>query len=517
MLSFYPCTPDALRDIQPIIRQSHHLCSDLSAGALLMWPEVPPQYCIWHNTLTIQRNQGGAPAFSWPAGDDEEGLFEALLLYAKEQNIALRFFGLTGDTIARLREDPRFPIVPAAFERRWSDYLYAAADISEFRGRKYSTQKNHINKYRRFYGEPQIRPLLPEDTPAVLGMLRRYEEEHPGQGSLEAAELRHTRELLSIYSTYGFPAVCLSEGGEIIGFSIGELIGDMLVIHIEKALTSYPGAYPVLFQGFVRYVQELTGNTLRYVNREDDSGDEGLRISKLRYHPIALVHKYQTQLTSPSARLQAILMKDDLMKTDLTKDDLMKDDLMKVNDSDDSAEPAWMSKLPVLKAGGACLTSFRPEDKAAYLRLNTDEENNRWWGYDYREDEWLPSPVTEDTFYESLCFDMAVGDSINFAIRETPEGPMIGEALLWNFTSRGEAEAGCRLFPEYQHKGYGRGAMAACIRLAADTLHLSVKSRCFRENTASLKMLKSCGFREDSTDDTYIYLKLPETYKQAGA
>ncbi len=62
-----------------------------------------------------------------------------------------------------------------------------------------------------------------------------------------------------------------------------------MIIHVEKALIEYEGAYPTMAQEFA---EQFAVDGIIYINREDDSDDPGLRKSKLQYNPIRLVDKY---------------------------------------------------------------------------------------------------------------------------------------------------------------------------------------------------------------------------------
>ena len=472
MLHFEPYSPEALKKALPYIRQSPYPCSDVSAGMLFMWQEgADVRLCVWHDTFLIREDYGDQNAFSWPYGADPDGMLRELAAYARENSLAMRFFAVSPGLLEEIRADGRFGSVSAACDPRWSDYLYSFEDAATFRGRKFSGQRNHINRFVRRYGEPAVRFLRAEDVPRVQAMLSAYEQEHPDGNALERMELRKTRELLLHTEELDLPAACLTVGEEIAAFSIGEIIGDTLIIHVEKALKRFEGAYPAMYRGFVRLVWEKLGHPLRLVNREDDSGDPGLRISKRQYQPVGLVDKYLVRLDSPAAALEAV---------------------------------------PVLRAGKVVLTPFREEDKAAYLRLNTDAENNRWWGYDYRKDMKITGPVDENTFFDAVRFDMRVGDSVNFAIRLEEDGGMIGEVLLWRFTLAGTAELGCRLFPQYQGRGYGRAAFSAAADFAGDALGQKTRARCFLENAASRRMIEASGFRCVRQDDVYYYFERPE-------
>ena len=137
--------------------------------------------------------------------------------------------------------------------------------------------------------------------------------------------------------------------------------------------------------------------------------------------------------------------------------------------------------------------------------MNTDIENNRYWGYDYREDINLTGPIDENIFYDSVMYDMCAGDSYNFAVRLAEDGKMIGEAVLWNFTSDGSAELGCRILPEFQGHGYGTAAFTAAADFGVRTLNVKVTARCHIDNAASYRMITASGFGPLCKNQNYYY------------
>ena len=60
-----------------------------------------------------------------------------------------------------------FPASTAVGERDNFDYLYRAEDLSAFAGRRYSGQRNHINKFRKLYPDAVYRELTPADRDKV--------------------------------------------------------------------------------------------------------------------------------------------------------------------------------------------------------------------------------------------------------------------------------------------------------------------------------------------------------------
>ena len=90
--------------------------------------------------------------------------------------------------------------------------------------------------------------------------------------------------------------IALTEGDTILALTIGSpLSPDTFDVHFEKADETVEGAYAAINQAFAQYLQD-THPELRYLNREDDMGLEGLRKAKLSYCPHHMEEKYWAYL-----------------------------------------------------------------------------------------------------------------------------------------------------------------------------------------------------------------------------
>ena len=67
-------------------------------------------------------------------------------------------------------------------------------------------------------------------------------------------------------------------------------------MHIEKADKSYDGLYALINNQFVK--KFCNSNDIKYVNREEDLGIDGLRKAKRSYNPIFQVEKYLIEFNS---------------------------------------------------------------------------------------------------------------------------------------------------------------------------------------------------------------------------
>ena len=178
-------------------------------------------------------------------------------------------------------------------ERQFFDYVYNAQKLRTLSGKKYHKKKNHVNAFLREYeGRWEYRTLSRENRDEIMDFLAKWKVERKIEDPYHRIESEAEGIRFLLYECENVPVRIggIYVDGELNAFSIASKNenSDMIFVHIEKANPEMRGLYPVINQQF--QMHEFPDAT--EVNREDDMGLEGLRKSKLSYHPIRLLKKY---------------------------------------------------------------------------------------------------------------------------------------------------------------------------------------------------------------------------------
>ena len=122
----------------------------------------------------------------------------------------------------------------AESKRDWADYLYNLEDHINFPGKKFHTQRNHLNHFLRDNPDAKFVPVTPETMPAAKRFLAEYEQYTPVDKVIEREEMYRSEELLRVALTLGQKAGYIDVDGVIVALAVGETMGDVLYVHVEK-------------------------------------------------------------------------------------------------------------------------------------------------------------------------------------------------------------------------------------------------------------------------------------------
>lgn len=264
---------------------------DLTVGTVLMWREVNrTEFCIEEGSLFLRLvGFSGRECYFLPFGGD---LPSAVRRLKAAVSGPVRLVSVPKEYLPVLRAiDGEFLVEE---NRDYFDYLYRAEDLKTLSGKKYAKKRNLISQFDRAYPQAEVR-IIDEATRAeVLSFFHRLMATlGEGETAVERLEREGCECVLTDPALCGMQGISLCVNGETVGFSLGEVLGDTLFTHIEKADRAYKGVYQKLTNTFVN---TFAVEGVLHVNREDDAGDEGLRRAKLDYHPECLLGKYTVTL-----------------------------------------------------------------------------------------------------------------------------------------------------------------------------------------------------------------------------
>jgi len=164
------------------------------------------------------------------------------------------------------------------------------------------------------------------------------------------------------------------------------------------------------------------------------------------------------------------------------------------------SECALIDEYPNALFENVELTSLREEDARDYARLWRDEVNNKYWGYDYRDDY---ESADDGLFIELAGHDFNSGTAISLAIRV--DGMFVGEVLISSFDYKGGADVAIRILPEYQRRGYASTARSLVFDVAARIGLVALYARVYRENTASVSLFSKDADEKNEENGIYVF------------
>lgn len=247
------------------------------------------KYAVIEDALVFRSDDEGM-AFSYPAGEKENirKAVDYLTEYCSRQDCPLVFYNVTPEMFTQLEQwyPGRFTV---EYNRDYADYIYETEKLATLAGKKLHAKRNHINKFKTQYPDWTYESLSDENVEECFQMALTWRNENGCEDDPEKnAEMCVTLNSLRLYKELGLKGGVLRAQGRIVAFTVGEpLCGDTFVVHIEKAFPDVDGAYPMINQQFVQH----ECMDYKYVNREEDTGAEGLRKAKLSYKPAFLEEK----------------------------------------------------------------------------------------------------------------------------------------------------------------------------------------------------------------------------------
>jgi len=291
MLEFKRMNLSDIQEIGPYFKYSVNRICDNTVGGAFMWRDYfSVEYAIYNETIVFKSKvvySDNIIAFSVPLGKDIPGCIDKVVEYCNANEMRISFCTVTVEEIDLL--ETKFPSFQIFKEVNWSDYVYNVEDLSTLVGRKFNGQRNHMNFFKRENPDYNFEILTEENIPAVRAWYDKLTAKLDLTTEVAVEEHDRVLEVLDMWDIYGMYGGVLKVNGEVVAFSVGESINNVLFVHIEKADISYRGAYQVINNELVK---QFATPEIEYVNREEDVGDEGLRYSKKSYHPCDIIDKF---------------------------------------------------------------------------------------------------------------------------------------------------------------------------------------------------------------------------------
>lgn len=296
MIEFKPIIPEEKALYERYLFDGRERGCELSFANLCLWGKQ--QATIFHDHMVLFSQFNQHFIYPYPAGTgDKKAVLDAIIADADERGIPCRITSLRKDDMLTLEQ-----LYPGKFRihcnRDSSDYVYSIDDLADLKGRKYHRKRNHLKRFQASYPEYTVRPLDDEIFPQVRHMVDAWYADRQNDTAAGDYEMEQTAldRALQFYRKLDMETLVLLHGEKVLAITFGSRLSeDTFDVHFEKAIPNAEGAYAAINYEFANYIRNKYPQ-IRFLNREEDMGLEGLRKAKESYYPHHMVEKCQAIL-----------------------------------------------------------------------------------------------------------------------------------------------------------------------------------------------------------------------------
>ncbi|MDD2491947.1 MAG: phosphatidylglycerol lysyltransferase domain-containing protein [Bacteroidales bacterium] len=276
--------------IEKVLASSDFRGAEYCFTNLYIWQEVFKSKISRHKDfLLFTSGFGEETRYLFPPGEgDLKEVISLLEADSIERGVPFKMIGLPPEAKSMVEE-----LFPGEFTfsatRNSFDYIYESEKMISLSGKKLQSKRNHLN---RFLETPNwsYEEINPDNIQDVRDFTVRWCIANGcKENQSKMWEICAVNKALSNFFDLKLNGGLIKVDGEIVAYAAGEKINsDTLIVHIEKADSNFRGAYQAINREFA--IRHATN--LKFINREDDAGEEGLRKAKESYYPAFMQEKY---------------------------------------------------------------------------------------------------------------------------------------------------------------------------------------------------------------------------------
>lgn len=290
-MDFSPIDLQQAEEYQRLLRQTPQVASDFSFANIWGWAREYGLEWAFSDNLVWLRQNDPHPVYWAPVGPWQNIDWPTTF----KRHLFQKGFKRVPEMLADLwRQQIGEPLIIEEDRANW-DYVYDVEELTALSGNRFHKKKNLLNQFIK-----QNDYRFESFSSGMIEQALALQDDWCTWRDCEDSEVlsAENRAIQRVFVSWGhFPELlggAITVKGLIVAYTIAEpLDEDTVVIHFEKGCPAHKGVYQAINQMFLESLQ----GRFRFVNREQDLGDPGLRKAKMSYHPVAFNKKYRAHFS----------------------------------------------------------------------------------------------------------------------------------------------------------------------------------------------------------------------------